>query len=188
MAFKFPSSNWQEPNGFERAEGRCVVCGSTHDLGKKIELAVAPEEPDLIVCRSHSHCQMHAVMIIAECIRTGTRISKAAFDAGRWNSYDRDAMLPHFSDELLIEHTAYTLKNCSRIRTPASTYEDVIQLYAAELSKRLQERIGVPPSNVSEEGVTELVFQPLARGESCVADVVLDDSSIERYEVRRMDL
>ena len=95
MAFKFPSSNWQEPNGFERAEGKCVVCGSTHDLGKKIELAVAPEEPDLIVCRSHSHCQMHAVMIVAECVRTSTRISKAVFDVGRWNSYDRDAMLPH---------------------------------------------------------------------------------------------
>lgn len=186
MAFKFPSSNWQEPIGYGRAPEavQCCVCGSTHDLGVNLEHFYA-------VCRLHSNMQPAAVSLVVKCEVEDSQISKAEFDAGRWNSYDRDAMLPHFSDELLLEHTALTLNNCSRIKSPASTYDEAIQLYAAELAKRLQAsmagRFGSAyPSNVNEEGVTELVIQPIGADESCTTDVVLDDETIERYFIRRI--
>lgn len=153
MAFKFPSSNWQEPRGYERAPdaAQCCVCGSTHDPGRN-------PEHFYIVCRLHSNMQPVAVALIERCKAEDSQISKAEFDAGRWNSYDRDAMLPHFSDELLLEHTALTLNNCSRIKSPPATYDEAIQLYAAELAKRLQastaRRFGQAlPPNANEEDV-----------------------------------
>ncbi len=134
---KFPSSNWQEPKGFEPVPDtgtwQCCVCVSTHDLGYALSHGT--------VCKLHANMQPHAVRLATACRENGTRVSKDAFDAGRWNSYDRDALLPHFSDELLVEHTELTLKNCSRIRTPAATYDEAIQLYAAELAKRLDTRV-----------------------------------------------
>lgn len=192
---------------------KCAVCDSTHDLGK------CPEKM-YIVCKQHANMQPHAVNIVAECRETNTRISKTFFDAGRWNSYDRDAMLPHFSDELLVEHTAYTLNNCSRINSPASTYDEAIQLYAKELALRLVSNAirlrRMDKASVSlverlkeyssldkvltvevnavidsfkdrdRRGITEIIIQPIAPGQSCVGDVVLDDLSIERYEIRRV--
>ncbi len=58
-----------------------------------------------------------------------------------------------------------------------------IPLGSVKTANRLQ---NTPPSNVSEEGVTELVIQPIEANESCTNDVVLDDGTIERYEIRRI--
>jgi hypothetical protein len=185
MAFKFPSSNWQNPRGYERVpdDVQCCVCGSTHDLGRH------PEE-FYAVCKMHSHMQRAAVGLVVKCATEDSRISKTEFDAGRWNSYDCEAMLPHFSDELLIKHTAMTLKNCSRIKSPPSTYDEAIQLFAAELAKRLlesQARYAFMFTCEHDEGVRKIVIQPIDVGKTCTTDIVLDDAgTIERYEIRRM--
>lgn len=215
MAFKFPSSNWQEPSGFMRVvgESQCVCCGTSHDLGKHPEFMY-------IVCKKHAKCQPCAVDIVAGCRANNTRIPKDVFDAGRWNSYDRDTMLPHFCDELLVEHTALTLRNTSRFDFPASTYDEAIQLYARELAARLASsgarmrrleaaaadliknlkeysvldnvlRVGInavedASKDRDRRGITEIVIQPIEPGELCTGDVVLDGLSIESYEIKRI--
>ena len=177
---KFPSSNWQEAKGFERAQYQCSVCPSTHDLG------CTPLHG--VVCRKHANCTPEAIRLVVECREHGTRVSKDVSEAGRWNSYDRDALLPHLSDELLVEQTAYTLKNCGRLHDPATTYEEAIQLYAKELGLRLGHRLiddsikelrRHPPVITPTPGVTEIVIQSIDVGGSCIGDVVNDDLSIE---------
>lgn len=45
----------------------------------------------------------------------------------RANSYEWERIFPKLSDEALIEHTQYVLKNCTRARSPAVTYDEALQ-------------------------------------------------------------
>jgi hypothetical protein len=111
----------------------CAVCGTRYNTKADVI------ENELIhLCSFHILMTETALKLVLTCIRNNSRIEKVVFQAGRYNSYDRDTLLPHYSDELLIEHTEYTLNNCSLIHRPASTYEEALQLYAQELVVRLK--------------------------------------------------
>ena len=74
------------------------------------------------------------------CKERHKKISKAEWGPPCLNSWDRDALIPMMDDEVLIQNVTLTLKNCRRFSPPASTYEDALQLYAAELVKRLERK------------------------------------------------
>lgn len=134
MAFKFPSQNWQEPAGFQRSpdSAKCCICDTTYDIGFLAGTTNAAH-----LCHTHSKMTFPAINLIVFAKDTNSKVTFKEFMAGRWNSWDRDAVIPYMDNELLKYFTEHCLKNCSHIPVPASTYDDAIKLYAAELIKRL---------------------------------------------------
>lgn len=136
MAFK--ASDWWSAKGWLPAPAleneRCAVCGSTFGL------AMHPQEL-FIACELHSNCSIHGVRLIQEYRGTGAKISMELWKITRLNSWDRDAIIPHMSDEVLASCVDQTLCNCRRFDSPASTYDDALQLYAKELNERFKKGI-----------------------------------------------
>lgn len=59
----------------------------------------------------------------------------------RMNSYEREYLLPLFNEEVLMHITEYAIKNCRQFRPRiATTYDEMLQVYAAELIKRLRSK------------------------------------------------
>jgi len=87
---------------------------------------------------------------IKELIRRGN-IAIAEFEGLRMNSYERDAIIPAMSRELLIQQTVYTIKNCSPFSHGrcAATYDEALQLFAAELAKRMSVKSSTAPITAS---------------------------------------
>lgn len=63
----------------------------------------------------------------------------AEYNDLRCNSWEWEALVPALSIEALIAATEHTIKNCSRARSPALTYDEAIHsVYTPELIKRLK--------------------------------------------------
>ena len=110
----------------------CAVCNSRFNIGIYGQFNL---------CQFHSLCQTSVIKLIQSMRSEGTYISKTKWDEIRLNSYDRDSLIPYMDDETLLSNVELTLRNCSRSSRPASTYEEALQLYAAELAKRLKEKV-----------------------------------------------
>lgn len=132
--FRIKGKDWYTEKELLAApeDSHCDVCGSGYSL------AINPANRQ-VVCELHSNCQIGVVERLIRARASGVKIEKSEWDELRLNSYDRDALIPYISDEVLIANTEYTLQNCSRISLPAGTYDEALQLYAKELIKRLQE-------------------------------------------------
>jgi len=137
MAFKLTpcDTSWANIAPFEPApEGVCCeICGSRYDIG------IGPEEDgSCTVCEFHSNMQTKIIRLIRQ-LQQQTRpsLTKAEFADMRMNSYDRGALIPYMTNELLADQINLTLKNCSRIGRPPSTYDEAIQLYALAARNRM---------------------------------------------------
>jgi hypothetical protein len=145
MSFKWPSTNWQEPAGFKKVNSDrpiqniyCSVCGSQHDLGV-VELHFSNET--FYLCQKHHLCTELGIRTIASCREQSRKITMTEFEAGRWNSYDRDAMVPYYEMDLLLSNIEYCMKNWSGIKYPSSTYDEAARLYLQELYNRTRQSI-----------------------------------------------
>jgi hypothetical protein len=116
-------SDWQP------TKDPCEVCSSTFNNGLHLKY-------DYVTCRHHSNCTSQVVILIRDLRKHNKKFSLKSFESMRLNSYDRDALIPFMSSELLIVQTRNTLVNCSRLDLPASTYDQALQLYAKEVVNR----------------------------------------------------
>lgn len=135
MSFKsFPGSGWQENDEryFKSKEGKCVVCQTSYDLGKHAA------DSQIVVCQTHSNCQLRILQRIVRLRAENELLSKAEWEETRHNSWDRDALVPFMSDEVLVELLVHAESNCYRLRVPCSTYDEAIRLYTRELLARYQ--------------------------------------------------
>lgn len=132
MSFKCLRTYWQEKRGWHTsvAGSTCCVCG-LRDTG------FHRDKGNLDLCETHSHMTLRTITLIVQCRTTDTKITEEVFEAGRYNSWDFDALIPYLEDRLLVKRAIFTLANCSRPHVPATTYDESIQLLAEELAKRL---------------------------------------------------
>lgn len=155
MAFKFPVRDWWSERGWlsvSHAQERlglpisdnlsCIICDSRRGL------AVHPEHY-YVVCELHSHCSVQGALLISGLRVSGTKIVMEKWKSQPLNSWDRDAIIPYMDDEVLLENVRLTLANCRKFDPPASTYDEAIQLYAAELASRLKPKQETPHEDIS---------------------------------------
>jgi hypothetical protein len=125
--------NWLQPPT-DRPH-QCAICGSKYNLGMEPVTYKA-------FCEFHAHMTTLGRTVALGCLQTGHKITPEEWEPMRLNSYDRDTLIPHMSDEVLAQNLELTLKNCSPMRgAPAGTYDEALQLYGYELLKRLKARI-----------------------------------------------
>ena len=157
--FKIPNCDLDDEGFLRVASGICDVCLNTSNLfivdtlsGLRLDVQEVGESavrkgqlrpPDLtsdhrILCYSHARCTSEAVMKIKTLRLEGRSLTCEEFHLMRLNSYDRDALIPWMDSSLLLENIELTLKNCSRISNPATTYEEALQLYVKEIVKRFR--------------------------------------------------
>jgi hypothetical protein len=133
MAFKFPVRDWWTPLGWKAApEGsQCCICDAVFGV------AEAPFKEFL--CEFHSKCTLTGITTILYSKRHNRKIPLEQWMDLSLNSYDRDSLIQYQSNEVLVYNVELCLKNTQRFDPPASTYDEAIQLYAREMSKRLSE-------------------------------------------------
>ncbi len=140
MAFKFKGTGWQEGKGYTKSVFPCEICESRYDTGQfyNREMAIAGEKFP-VLCEFHSNCTTTAINLVLCSKKSGNLVTKDVWDKLRLNSYDRDTLIPYMDNEVLGESIDFTLANCRRFDPPASVYDEALQLYAAEVRKRLAE-------------------------------------------------
>lgn len=149
MAFKFPVQDWWTARDWclvLSPDAQCAVCHTTRGIA--MDDTTDEAYP---LCELHSHCTPNAVRTIIGLRNTNAKLSMQEFEASRWNSYDRDALIPFYSDEVLVWNTEYALRNVPSFESHASTYNEALQLYAKELTKRL-----IPNRIVRVESIDEI--------------------------------
>ena len=132
--FKIPNCDLDDEGFLRVASGICDVCLNTSNLFIPPDLT----SDHRILCYSHARCTSEAVMKIKTLRLEGRSLTCEEFHLMRLNSYDRDALIPWMDSSLLLENIELTLKNCSRISNPATTYEEALQLYVKEIVKRFR--------------------------------------------------
>lgn len=78
---------------------------------------------------------------IKDLVKRGN-VTPAEWKTLRLNSWERDALIPAMSDELLCAQTEYTIGNCVQFPRPAITYDNALQLYARGVVRRLKLKTG----------------------------------------------
>ena len=142
MAFK--SRDWWTERGWTATGDLCGICGSSFGVAYD----PANGDPQLPLCHFHSNLSETGIAEFMFHKSADRRITRERWEGLFLNSWDRDTLIPLMSDEVLCDVTANALKNCRRISQPASVYDEALQLYAAELIKRLLP--GRPPEKEEE--------------------------------------
>jgi hypothetical protein len=140
---KFKCNDWWTELGWTPVADsvKCVVCES------KFGIAKGPLTDSQPLCSFHSKCTKTGIDTILLAKRTQQKISPTVWEPLRLNSYDRDSLIQYMDNDLLISSTEYTILNCARFDPPASVYDEALQLYAAELAKRLKSRHFTSPKD-----------------------------------------
>lgn len=89
----------------------------------------------------------HISQDVQDYVKSGKTLTKTEYEAwiferGGLNSWEREALTPHFGDLLLISQIEYCLSQCStKTRSgPCSTYDEaILHLYLPLLLKRLKD-------------------------------------------------
>ena len=133
----FKASDWWSAKGWVPAspDRACAVCGSGYGI------AFHPVE-SYPTCQLHSNCSVNGAKLILRLRSLNEKIGMEEWKTTRMNSWDRDAIIPYVSDEVLSFVIDFTISNCRRFPPPASTYDDALQLYAKELNERFKK--GIP--------------------------------------------
>lgn len=88
-------------------------------LASDIEIYVRPEYRRMMANQETIHLLMYTKMTM--------------------NSYEREFLIPLFDNELLQHCIDNSIKNCRQARGyVATTYEEILQLYAKEAARRLK--------------------------------------------------